>query len=186
VVFTETTLKGAFLITPEKILDERGFFARTWCERELQERGLDSRIAQCGLSFNTIAQCGLSFNTRKGTLRGMHYQTAPYAETKIVRCTRGEIYDVVLDLREDSQTFKEWVAVNLSADNHLMLYIPKGCAHGFQTLSEGAEVFYQMSEFYRPESASGVRWNDTAFSIKWPLEVSVISERDASYADYQP
>ena len=175
-VFTETKVEGAFLITPEKILDERGFFARTWSETEFEERGLDSRLVQCSLSFNT----------RQGTLRGMHYQKSPYAETKLVRCTRGEIYDVVLDLRADSATFKEWAAVELSADNHQMLYIPKGCAHGFQTLSEGAEVFYQMSAYYRPESATGVRWNDTAFAIEWPLEVTVISERDAAYPDYQP
>lgn len=174
--FTETKVQGAFLIAPEKIPDERGFFARTWSETEFEERGLDSRLVQCSLSFNT----------RKGTLRGMHYQREPYAETKIVRCTRGEIYDVVLDLRTGSQTFKEWVAVQLSADNHQMLYIPKGCAHGFQTLSAGAEVFYQMSEFYRPESATGVRWNDPAFAIEWPLEVTVISERDRAYPDYQP
>lgn len=174
--FTETKVQGAFIITPEKILDERGFFARTWSETEFQERGLDSGLVQCSLSFNT----------RKGTLRGMHYQKAPYAETKIVRCTRGEIYDVVLDLRPASATFREWAAVRLSADNHQMLYIPKGCAHGFQTLSAGAEVFYQMSESYRPESATGVRWNDDAFAIEWPLAVSVISERDAAYPDYQP
>jgi dTDP-4-dehydrorhamnose 3,5-epimerase len=176
VIFTETKLAGAFLIKPEKIEDERGFFARLWCEREFQERGLDSRLAQCSLSFNT----------QKGTLRGMHYQRTPYAETKIVRCTRGAIYDVILDLREDSATFKEWVGVNLTADNHLMLYIPKGCAHGFQTLLDETEVLYQMSEFYRPEAAEGVRWNDAAFAVEWPLEVSVISERDARYADYQP
>lgn len=175
-IFTETKVQGAFLITPEKILDERGFFARTWSEQEFEERGLDFGLVQCSLSFNN----------RRGTLRGMHYQREPYAETKIVRCTRGVIYDVVLDLRRDSQTFKEWEAVNLSADNHQMLYIPKGCAHGFQTLTEDAEVFYQMSEYYRPESAAGVRWNDAAFRIDWPLEVSVIAQRDSAYPDYQP
>ena len=116
----------------------------------------------------------------------MHYQTAPYEESKLVRCTRGAIYDVVLDLRVDSVTFKQWVGVNLTVDNHEMLYIPKGCAHGFQTLSDEAEVFYQISEFYRPDAAAGVRWNDAAFQIVWPLEVAVISERDAHYADYQP
>lgn len=175
-IFSETKVQGAFLIKPEKILDERGFFARTWSELEFEERGLDSQLVQCSLSFNT----------RKGTLRGMHFQRAPYAETKIVRCTRGAIYDVVLDLRENSETFKEWVAATLTADNHEMLYIPKGCAHGFQTLTDDAEVFYQMSEYYKPESAAGVRWNDAAFGIEWPLEVTVISERDAAYADYQP
>jgi dTDP-4-dehydrorhamnose 3,5-epimerase len=174
--FAETKVQGAFHITPEKISDERGFFARTWSEREFAERGLDSRLVQCSLSFNT----------RQGTLRGMHYQRAPHAETKLVRCTRGLVYDVVLDLREKSPTFKKWDAVTLSADNHEMLYIPKGCAHGFQTLSADAEVFYQMSEFYQPASAAGVRWNDSFFGIEWPLEVTVIAKRDAAYADYKP
>ncbi|HEX8922804.1 MAG TPA: dTDP-4-dehydrorhamnose 3,5-epimerase [Pyrinomonadaceae bacterium] len=174
--FTETKLKGAFVITPEKLEDERGFFARLWSEREFREHGLDTRLAQCSLSFNK----------KKGTLRGMHYQVAPYQESKLVRCTRGSIYDVVLDLRAGSPTYKEWQAVTLTADNHQMLYIPKGCAHGFQTLSDEAEVFYQISEIYKPEAAAGVRWNDAAFRIVWPLEVSVISERDARYADYQP
>lgn len=173
--FTETKVRGAFLLTPEKILDDRGFFARTWSEAEFSERGLDSKLVQCSLSFNK----------RRGTLRGMHFQRAPFAETKLVRCTRGVIYDVVLDLRPDSATFKEWVAVELSADNHQMLYIPKGCAHGFQTLTDEAEVFYQMSEYYNPASAAGVRWNDPFFAIEWPQEVSVIAPRDAAYADYQ-
>jgi dTDP-4-dehydrorhamnose 3,5-epimerase len=176
VLFTETKLKGAFVITPERVEDERGFFARLWEKREFEAHGLDARLAQCSLSFNH----------KKGTLRGMHYQLAPYEESKLVRCTRGAIYDVVLDLRVDSATFKQWVGVNLTADNQEMLYIPKGCAHGFQSLSDETEVFYQISEFYRPDAAAGVRWNDAAFRIVWPLEVAVISERDANYADYQP
>jgi dTDP-4-dehydrorhamnose 3,5-epimerase len=176
VIFTETKLKGAFVITPERVEDERGFFARLWCAREFEEHGLDSRLAQCSISFNK----------RKGTLRGMHYQLAPYEEAKLVRCTRGAIYDVVLDLRPHSATFRQWAGVSLTADNREMLYVPSGCAHGFQTLTDESEVFYQISEFYRPDAATGVRWNDAAFSIEWPLEVSVISERDSNYADYQP
>jgi len=176
VVFTETKLKGAFILTPERVEDERGFFARLWCAQEFEEHGLDSRLAQCSISFNK----------RKGTLRGMHYQVAPYEESKLVRCTRGAIYDVVLDLRPDSATFKQWVGVNLTADNREMLYVPRGCAHGFQTFTDESEVFYQISESYMPDFAAGVRWNDAAFAIKWPLEVAVISERDSNYADYQP
>src|SRR4029077_9342907 len=131
------------------------------------------------------AQCSVSFNTLRGTLRGMHYQTAPYAETKLVRCTRGAIYDVVVDLRPNSATFRNWIAVPLTAENHRMVYVPEGCAHGFLTLEHQTEVFYQMTEFYNPESARGVRWNDPAFRIDWPEEVQVISERDRTYPDFQ-
>ena len=174
-IFTETRLKGAFLITPERLEDERGFFARTFCRREFAEHGLNPDLVQCSISFNK----------RRGTLRGMHYQVPPYEETKVVRCTMGAIYDVILDLRTDSATFKEWLGVELTADNRSMLYIPEGLAHGFQTLAEDTEVFYQMSEFYVPGSAAGVRWNDPAFGIRWPLEISTVSERDATYADYR-
>lgn len=174
-IFTETKLRGAFVITPEKLEDERGFFARTWCAEEFQERGLEPRLAQCSISFNE----------KKGTLRGMHYQLAPYEETKLVRCTRGAIYDVMLDLRTGSPTYKHWLGMELTADNHRMLYIPRGLAHGFQTLHEHTEVFYQISESYVPESAAGVRWDDPAFDIEWPLEISAISERDASFANFQ-
>jgi dTDP-4-dehydrorhamnose 3,5-epimerase len=172
-IFCETKLFGVFEVRLEPMCDERGFFARTWCQREFISRGLDSFLVQCNVSFNK----------RKGTLRGMHYQTGPHSETKLVRCTRGAIYDVVVDLRRESPTFKEWVAVVLTADNRNMIYIPKGCAHGFLTLEDQSEVFYQMGEFYDPESARGVRWDDPAFRIVWPEKVEVISERDRSYPD---
>ena len=173
-IFTETLLKGAYIIDPERLADERGFFARTWCQREFDAHGLNPGLAQCNISFNR----------KKGTLRGMHYQVAPHAEAKLVRCTAGAIYDVIVDLRADSNTFKHWFAVELSFDNRRMLYIPAGLAHGFLTLTDGAEVFYQMSEFYTPECARGVRWNDPAFGVRWPQEVTMISERDRAYPDF--
>jgi dTDP-4-dehydrorhamnose 3,5-epimerase len=175
-MFTETALKGVFLIEPEKRQDERGFFARTWCQREFEAQGLTI----------TWVQCNISFNRKKGTLRGMHYQAAPYAEAKLVRCTQGGIYDVIVDLRPDSPTFKQWVAVELRTDNYRMLFIPEGFAHGFQTLEDDTEVFYQMSEFYTPEYARGVRWNDPAFGIQWPPAERIMSERDQTYADFLP
>jgi dTDP-4-dehydrorhamnose 3,5-epimerase len=174
-IFRETRLKGAFIIEPERIEDRRGFFARTWSDAEFQEHGLNSRLVQCNTSFNK--ECG--------TLRGMHYQSAPRAEVKLVRCTMGAIYDVIVDLRADSATFKQWVAVELTAENRLMLYIPEGFAHGFQTLCAGSEVFYQISEYYAPEYAGGVRWDDPAFGIEWPHAAErVLSERDLSFADF--
>jgi dTDP-4-dehydrorhamnose 3,5-epimerase len=173
--FVKTHLPGAYEILLEPHCDERGFFARSWCQREFAERGLNPRLVQCNISFNA----------HKGTLRGMHYQAAPHAEAKLVRCTRGSIYDVIIDLRADSPTYKKWVAITLTAHNRRMLYIPEGCAHGFITLEDDTEVFYQMSEFYEPQSARGVRWNDPAFGIPWPVEVEVISERDASYVAFE-
>jgi dTDP-4-dehydrorhamnose 3,5-epimerase len=173
-IFTETALKGAFIVKPELAEDERGFFTRTWSEKEFAEHGLSSRLTECNISFNR----------KKGTLRGMHYQLAPYAQAKLVCCFRGSIYDVIIDLRRDSPTFKKWVAVELSATNRLMLYIPQGLAHGFQTLEDNTEVFYQMSEVYTPKSARGVRWNDPAFSIKWPPDELTIIDRDQSYPDF--
>jgi len=173
--FTETALAGAFVIKPEMIKDERGFFARVWSEKEFAEHGLESRLVECNASFNL----------KKGTLRGMHYQLAPFAQAKLVSCLRGSIYDVIIDLRGNSPTFKKWVAVDLSANNRLMLYVPKGLAHGFQTLEDNTEVFYQMSEVYVPESASGVRWNDPAFGIEWPEDVRIIIARDTEYADFR-
>lgn len=171
----ETELKGAFVIEPEKLEDERGFFARTWDRREFEARGLDPQLAQCSVSFNK----------NKGTLRGMHYQAAPDEEAKLVRCTEGAIYDVIIDLRPDSPTFKRWVAAELAADNMRMLYVPKGFAHGFQTLQDDTEVFYQISEFYAPESARGIRWNDPAFDIQWPpAGERVISARDQQLPDF--
>jgi dTDP-4-dehydrorhamnose 3,5-epimerase len=172
--FVETALSGAFIVDPEPIEDHRGFFARTWCQREFAARHLAVRLVQCSVSFNK----------RKGTLRGMHYQIAPLAETKLVRCTRGSIYDVIIDLRSSSSTFKRHVAVVLTADSRRMLYVPEGFAHGFQTLEDDTEVFYQMSEFHAPEHARGVRWNDRAFGIAWPDDDRTISERDWNYADF--
>jgi dTDP-4-dehydrorhamnose 3,5-epimerase len=174
VIFTETILTGVFIVEPERREDVRGFFARTWCEREFAARGLNTRIAQCGVSFNT----------RKGTLRGLHYQTPPYREAKLVRCTRGAIHDVVLDLRPESATFRRHLGLLLSAENRRMLYVPEGCAHGFQTLEDDTEVFYQISECYVPEHARGVRWNDPAFGIEWPPGERTILDRDRDYPDF--
>ena len=174
-VFTETKLKGAFIIEPELLRDERGFFARTWCRHEFTLHRLNTRLVQCNISFNR----------RKGTLRGMHYQATPHAEAKLVRCTRGSIYDVIIDLRPDSPTFKQWAASELTERNCLMLYIPEGFAHGFQTLKDDTEVFYQMSEFYHPESARGIRWDDPAFLITWPLLCLTVSSKDNSYQLWQ-
>lgn len=169
--FVDTGIPGAFLIEPERVEDARGFFARTWCEREFEAHGLNPRLVQCNVSFNR----------KRGTLRGMHYQARPYAEAKLVRCTMGAIYDVVLDLRPESAAFKRWYAVELTAENRRMLYIPEDLAHGFQTVADDTEVFYQMSEFYDAKSARGVRWNDPAFGIDWPIPVTVIAEKDAAY-----
>lgn len=173
-IFNPTPLAGAFVIEPELRQDERGFFARAWCQREFTEHGLNPRLVQCSLSFNH----------KRGTLRGMHYQAAPYEEAKLVRCTSGAIYDVMVDLRPASATFKRYFGVTLSASAHNMLYIPEGFAHGFLTLEDNTEIFYQMSEFYAPDYGRGFRWNDPAFGIRWPAPVQVISERDAAYPDF--
>lgn len=173
--FLETTIPGAFELHIEPHYDERGFFARTWCERDFAKHNLNPKLVQCSLSFTG----------KKRTLRGMHYQTPPFAEAKLVRCTRGSIFDVVVDLRRDSKAFKRWFGTTLTADNHSMLYIPEGCAHGFLTLEDATEVAYQMSEFYNSESASGVRYNDPAFRITWPDKIEVISERDHTYPDFK-
>jgi dTDP-4-dehydrorhamnose 3,5-epimerase len=173
VIFTETPVQGALLIDLEPREDERGFFARTWCERECGERGLNLRIAQCNVSFNK----------KRGTLRGLHYQTAPFEEAKLVRCTHGSIYDVVVDLRHDSPTFRRHLAVVLSAGSHRALYVPEGCAHGFQTLEDDTEVFYQMSAPYSAEHARGVRWDDPAFGIQWPPADRIMADRDRTYPD---
>jgi dTDP-4-dehydrorhamnose 3,5-epimerase len=174
-IFLETKLKGAYIIEPEKLLDERGFFARSFCVTEFEKHGLNPRLVQCNISFNL----------QKLTLRGMHYQKAPCAEAKLVRCTRGAIHDVIVDLRPDSTTFKAHLAIRLDEFNRTMLYIPESFAHGFLTLEDNSEIFYQMSEFYSPQHAAGFRWNDPCFGIQWPLEVAVISERDRTYPDYQ-
>lgn len=169
--FDETELKGVFVIEPELIEDERGFFARSWSPEEFAERGLNPHLAQCNISFNRL----------KGTLRGMHYQVAPREEAKLVRCTRGAIFDVAVDLRLDSPTRYRWAAVELTADNRRMLYVPEGFAHGYQTLADATEIFYQVSETYHPESARGLRWDDPRLDITWPLPVSIISARDSEF-----
>ena len=175
--FIETRLRGALIVEPERLADERGFFALTWSSAEFEERGLNSHLVQCNLSFNA----------RRGTLRGMHYQAAPHAQAKLVRCTTGAIFDCIIDLREGSETFAQWVGVELSAENRTQLYVPEGFAHGFQTLADGTEVFYQMSFPYVPESARGVRWDDPAFRIVWPEAAErVINERDRTYPDFRP
>ena len=173
-IFTETRLKGAYIIKPEQLKDKRGFFARTWCRREFEIHGLNSRLFQCNISYNK----------KKGTLRGMHYQIPPSEEAKLVRCTMGSVYDVLIDIRPGSPTYKEWFSVELTADNRKMVYIPEGFCHGFITLKDHTEVFYQMSEFYAPDCARGIRWNDPAFGIVWPEKVMLISERDRSYPDF--
>jgi len=174
-IFHKTKLARVFEINLELKSDERGFFARSWCQKEFECQGLNPKVVQCNVSFNA----------RKGTLRGMHYQDTPFQEAKLVRCARGVIYDVVLDLRPQSSTFKDWIAVVLTAEKRNMLYVPEGCAHGFLTLENETEVFYQMSEFYHAELSRGVRWNDPAFQIAWPDKVEVISDRDRTYPDFE-
>jgi dTDP-4-dehydrorhamnose 3,5-epimerase len=171
VKFEALKLSGAYLIHLDRLEDDRGFFARAWCEHELADQGLNTRIAQSNVSYNKT----------KGTLRGMHYQAAPHAEVKLVRCTRGAIYDVIIDIRPESPTFRQWLAAELNEDNHDTLYIPEGFAHGFQTLQDGTEVYYQHSEFYMPGAERGLRYNDPAFGVTWPLPVSLINARDESW-----
>lgn len=173
-IFEPTLLVGAFIVEPELHRDVRGFFARTWCREEFAARGLNP----------TLAQCSLSFTERRGTVRGMHYQDAPHQEAKLVRCARGAIHDVIVDLRPHSPTFRHHFAVELRGGSYRMLYVPEGVAHGFQTLEDDTEVAYQISEFHRPEAARGVRWDDPAFAIPWPEPVRLVSDRDRSYPDF--
>lgn len=174
-IFTETELKGAFVIEPERLEDGRGFFARTWCAEEFEDMGLDPNLAQCSTSFNA----------RRGTLRGLHHQAPPHAETKLVRCTMGSIFDVIVDLRADSPTRGKWTALVLSAENRAMVYIPEGFAHGFQTLADNSELFYQISAFYAPEASRGIRWDDPDLAIDWrQIEERVISERDNAFPSF--
>jgi len=175
-IFREIFLQGVFVIDVEPVADERGLFARSWCKREFRQHGLPDEFVQCNISVNH----------KKGTLRGMHFQEAPYGEAKLVRCTKGAIYDVVVDLRPESNTLFKWYAIELNENNRKALFIPDGFAHGFQTLTDNAEVFYQMSEFYHPEHARGVRWNDPVFGIEWPEDTRTISEKDQGYPEYQP
>jgi len=174
-IFTETKLKNAFVIEIQKFEDNRGFFGRTFCQNEFEKFGLNTNVRQANVSFNL----------KKGTLRGMHYQADPYGEVKLVRCTRGAIYDVIIDVRPDSATYKQWFGVELRADNYMMLYVPEGFAHGFQTLEDNTEVIYQVSQFYTPGSERGIRYDDPAFSIVWSVEVQVISDKDRNWPDYK-
>lgn len=175
-IFTETFLCGAFVVDIEPQSDDRGFFARLWCRREFEERGLVGELVQCSMSFNRIS----------GTLRGLHYQQPPFEEVKLVRCTRGSIFDVIVDLRPDSPTFARHFSIVLSSENRRLLYVPGGFAHGFQTLENETEVIYQMSAFYHAEAARGVRWDDPAFAIEWPTATSrIMTERDKGYPDFR-
>lgn len=175
-IFTETKLKGAFIIDLESRPDHRGFFARTFCAREFVAHGLKP----------TVAQCNLSFNYKKGTLRGMHYQIAPACETKLIRCTQGAIYDVIIDMRPDSPTYLEHIGVELTAENRRALYVPEMFAHGYQALTDGAEVVYQVGEFYTPGYERGLHYDDPTFGIEWPLAVSEISDKDAAWPLFEP
>jgi dTDP-4-dehydrorhamnose 3,5-epimerase len=175
-IFRQTSLADAYVIELERLEDDRGWFARAWDNEQFAEQGLDS----------VLVQCNLSFNSRRGTLRGLHFQVDPHAEAKLIRCTRGKIYDVIVDLRPASVTYARWMGVELSPDNGLMLYAPKGFAHGYQTLEDETEVFYQVSESYVREAEGGVRWDDPAFSIEWPIATpSVISAKDQGWPDYR-
>jgi len=173
-IFNQAKLPGAYVIDIERREDERGFFARSWCRTEFEAHGLNPNLAQCNISFNS----------KKGTLRGMHFQAKPYEEAKLVRCTMGSLYDVIVDVRRDSSSFKQHMGIILTSDNHKMLYVPEGFAHGFLTLEDNTEVHYQISEFHAPDYARGFRWNDPAFGIEWPADVKIISERDRNYPDY--
>jgi len=173
-IFKETKLRGAYVIELDPLEDERGFFARSFCKREFEEHGLNP----------SVVQSNISYNKKKGTLRGMHYQVAPYEEAKLVSCIRGAIYDAIIDLRPESSTFKKWTAVELTAENRKMLYVPERFAHGFLTLEDNTEVFYQMSEFYHPECAQGARWDDPAFGIEWPMDELILSDKDRTYKDF--
>jgi len=172
-IFTKTKLEGAFVIEPEKKVDERGFFARVFEKKQFDEMKLDTKLFQCSISFNK----------KKGTLRGMHYQLPPYEETKIVRCTKGSVYDVIIDLRRESDTYLEWFGIELSGNNHKMLYIPKGFAHGFLTLEEYTEIFYHMSDCFMPEYSRGIKWDDKKIQITWPATPIIISEKDKLYKE---
>jgi len=175
-IFKETRLKGSYIIELEKIPDDRGFFARVWCQKEFQAHDLNQNIVQCNLSFNAA----------KGTLRGIHYQIAPHAEAKIIRCTRGKVYDVIVDLRQKSSTYLQWLSFELSSENRKMLYVPENFAHGYLTLADNTEVFYQVSQFYSPGSENGIRWDDPLINIKWPKIANlIISEKDEKWPDFK-
>ncbi|MDT8375596.1 MAG: dTDP-4-dehydrorhamnose 3,5-epimerase [Mariprofundaceae bacterium] len=173
-IFEETPLSGAYVVLPEVVRDERGFFARSWCSREFESRGLNPALVQCNISYND----------KKGTLRGMHFQLPPHEEAKLVRCVRGSIFDVIIDLRPDSPTYCRWQGVELNEENRKALYIPEGFAHGFLTLTDDTEVLYQMSSWFVPDSAAGIRWDDPAIAIDWPDEPRCVSKKDRGYPDF--
>lgn len=175
-IFEKTRFEGVYIIKLDALADERGFFARSWCKKEFSDKGL----------VNELVQNNVSFNKYKGTLRGMHYQVKPFGEVKIVKCIRGSIYDVIIDLREDSDTYMQWTSIELNEDNRNMFYIPSGFAHGFLTLTDNTEVFYQMSEYYQPSAARGVRYDDPAFKIEWPInDEPLISEKDSTWPNFK-
>jgi dTDP-4-dehydrorhamnose 3,5-epimerase len=173
-IFTETELKGAFIINVKKLEDERGFFGRTFCQKEFEDHGINPHVVQANVSYNKV----------KGTVRGMHYQVHPYEETKLVRCVRGAIYDVIIDLRKNSPTYTKWIGVELREDSYRMLFVPEGFGHGFITLQDNTEVIYQVSQFYTPGSERGIRWDDPAFNIHWPIKPVIISDKDTQHSDY--
>jgi dTDP-4-dehydrorhamnose 3,5-epimerase len=173
-IFSETGIKGLFVIEIDKKEDFRGFFARSWCAKEMKEHGLNPNAAQANISFNL----------KRGTFRGIHFQKKPFQESKLIRCTKGVVYDIAVDLRKDSPTFKKWLGFELSAKNYRMLYIPENFGHGFITLKNNSEVSYLVSQFYHPESEAGFRWNDAQFDIQLPIEVSCILDRDKNFPDF--
>ena len=174
-IFKETGLQGAYIIEPERIEDSRGFFARAWCQKEFEKAGLETNFVQCNLSFNVS----------RGTVRGMHFQKHPYEEVKLVRCTKGEIFDVIVDLEPTSATYLKWFGIHLSEKNHKMLYVPKNYAHGYQTLCDESEIFYQVSQFYVPGSEGGLRWDDPELAIQWPITSPItISDKDKNWPDF--
>ena len=173
--FNELEIKGVFLIEIEKYIDERGFFARTWDRKKFLENNLNSDLVQCNISFNS----------KKGTIRGMHFQSHPYQEAKLIRCVRGKVFEVFIDLRKDSKTYKKCGSVELNSENNFELYVPEGLALGFQTLEDDTELFYQMSQYYNPKNVEGIRWNDSIFNIKWPLTTTMISKKDQMWSDFK-
>lgn len=175
-IFTETKLKGAYIIEINQIKDERGFFGRSWCKREMEEHGLNGNVVQSNTSFSKA----------KGTIRGLHYQKSPYEETKLMRCTKGAIFDVIIDLRENSPTFLQWLGVELTEANYKMLYVPENFAHGFVTLSDNSEVTYLVTQYYTPGAEAGIRYDDPLFNIQWPVAVEVITEKDRYHPDFDP
>jgi dTDP-4-dehydrorhamnose 3,5-epimerase len=173
-IFTETKLKGAYIIEIKQLGDERGFFGRSWCKNEMEEHGLNGNVVQANTSFSKT----------KGTIRGMHYQKHPHEETKLVRCTKGALYDVIIDLRKESPTYKQWIGVELTEDNYKMLYVPEKFAHGFITLKENTEANYLVTEFYTPGAEAGIRYDDKQFNINWPVPAAVVSDKDKNHPDF--